>query len=70
MSGASYNLCVSVPLCVCVCVCVFVCVLKDHAGCILRTDYGYVSRNGRDTKSLGEMMVSGFSVNTGIPMNP
>lgn len=66
MSGASYNLCVSVPLCVCV----FVCVLKDHAGCILRTDYGYESRNGRDTKSLGEMMVSGFSVNTGIPMNP
>lgn len=64
MSGASYNLCVSVPLCVCVCV------LKDHAGCILRTDYGYESRNGRDTKSLGEMMVSGFSVNTGIPMNP
>ena len=59
-------ICVSVP----VCVCVSVCVLKDHAGCILRIDYGYESRNGRNTKSLGEMIVSGFSVNTGIPMEP
>ena len=55
---------------ICASVCVCVCVLKDHAGCILRIDYGYECRNGRNTKSLGEMIVSGFSVNTGIPMEP